>query len=387
MKVKRCDFFYIMTALIAIHQSLMGMSWATTIYHPFRLPVMCLIALLVFIQFVFMKKATGKEIAILLFLFAGIHTSIVVGNTWLIYFFSLVFFLRNKDIRKTIKMIVIISSIVFAITIILFLFQYYHGHSGGLEFFIRSTDTMKRYYIYYSSPSGAAKDLIFITLGWVYLRKENWRGDLLIRLVLLLASFVVYFFTHSEAVFIVPSIFLLEWFEKTEYGLYALGLIRRGVLILCPLISFLFILLRGLGMDHPMPIMDGLLTGRLSLAYNSVRYNGITIFGNKVATGWQSIGYNTSYNVTCDNGYIFCMVCYGLIYLIIFFYVVFSTSTKKLTAREEIVFIVMGLYMFIENRFIDIPASIPLIIVFHSFLSNKRCVSQNTQLHSNQVKP
>ncbi len=108
----------------------------------------------------------------------------------------------------------------------------------------------------------------------------------------------------------------------------------------------------------------------IHLSYLSFLKYGFTLIGQPVELGFQVV-QNKLYRLTCDNGYIYCCICYGVVYLVSFIAVYAYSSRLVKSYEDNLCLLIYGLYIIIENRVVDIPVVFPLIILLWYYLNLK----------------
>ena len=365
--------FYFMVGLIALHQGLSDSSFFNEMYAFLKNIVLFIIIVMAFIQGYALKKTLLiKRFILLLFIFLSIYSSFMIGNTWLLYLFIIIFFIPGKNINSIVKIITVIMTVIFFANCSIFLFNLLTGNIHGLEFIIRHGESIPRWFMYYNSPNGASRNLIFICLGWLYVNGRQIKEKYVF--LMIITSVLIYILTLSDAVWIVPLICLFyRVLPKLTIGLYFLNKIRVAIFVFGFVMTGIYFMFSILGYADSMNFFDELLTGRLHLAYLAFMLNGFTLLGQEVKLGLQHVaGQNVL--LTCDNGYIFCLIGYGAVYLLYFLYVIFKITKRRMSVRDNIVLIVFGIYFLIENRFVDLPSAIPIIIIFNEYLNYKEKV-------------
>ncbi len=362
VRTKINDIYYYMVMFIAFHQCISDTAVFGYTYAYFQDIIKIVIILLAGVQVICIDKYNRKQMLILIYLLLSVITSIIVGTTWLMYLFFIVLYIKDKDIKRVIKIITVMSSIFFSISFIRFFLEYLFWPEN-LQVICQYGEDV-RYFIYYSSPNNAARSFLFTILGFIFLKYENLKVRHWIFVIS--ASIIIFYFTKSDALIIILLVIVLMQIAKSKYR-HILQFMSRYLYIVLALCTLFYdVFMRHGVFDEILFKIDMLLVGRLGSSKQVLDIFGLSIIGNPIQLGFYS-DEATRYKLMCDNSFYYFCACYGIVYLV--FIAGIIMMTKRMDEKTQICVIVYSIYAFIENRIIDIPSVFPLILVCYSWLS------------------
>lgn len=365
VRSKKEKQYYLMVGSIATHQALCDSS-AFRLYADIRYLILAMIFGLAILQALRPRRVNKEYIAVSILMIFSIYTSIEIGTTWLIYLFLIILFSYKKDIKKIIRCIIVPSGTVYAINYIIFLIRYLFDRTS-LEHIIQyGTDT--RYFMFYNSPNGSARILIFLVLGIVYLKDGELRT--MDHAILGVISIMTYYFTHSDALILVVLILILFvlrcrftlWIDMVAKYAYWMGAFISG--------AFMF-----LSSTKIFDRLDHLLVGRLSLSLQTYEIYGASLFGQSAELGYRYLN-DVRMLLICDNSFYYMAIRYGLVYLMFISYLMIRIRRKDFGVENAICVCIYSLYMLIENRIFDLPSAFPLVVMAWYWL-NRKTVAEN----------
>lgn len=353
IKFRNLEPFYLMVILIAFNQAISDSAAFTLFYGIFKNGIIILIAILALVQVASLRNINYKQGIIFILLIMSLITSAIIASTWLVYLFVILFFGEKKSINKLIKCIIIPAGLVFFINMFLFIY-YYFADRTNLEFIVQYGDQI-RYFMFYNSPNGAARNLIFLVLGYFYLKND--KTTIFNYIFILGITFIVYNFTKSDSLILIFAIIFLfafkdklekqvRWIVKRMYWIE----LALSYIVLCLTSTRIFM------------IIDTFLVGRLSHSMEVFRKYGFSIVGQSADLGYQYVEDKFT-KLICDNAFYYTPIKYGIIYLVFISVVVLSIRKFKLVNEENICILIYFLYMLIENRIFDFPVAFPFIIL------------------------
>ena len=332
----------------------------------FKYPLMgMIIATIIYLMFNVKYKVFAWGYFILV-LVIGVNTSKILSSNAILYIAILCFLSYRKNLKNSAKMILAIIGGVFALHFVLFVINYIF-HRSQLSYI--DWNGIQRYSIYFDHPNNAAKYFVFICalIEYIYhdkIKLKHWLG-------LMVSTVVVYYFTHSESVFVVGILCIFSCGKITRYGKKFIGFMAKYGMIINSFLSASSAMLITIPVfSKLLLLLDGMGSGRFSNLHYAVERYGFTFWGQKALFGSHRIvgGYNGIY---ADNFTVYCMTCLGIIYIVIVC-VLFYFGSKKLdlAGKEYLcIFIVFALF---ENRVLGIEAYFALIIAANACLYKKK---------------
>ncbi|MDO5813265.1 MAG: hypothetical protein Q4Q31_09250 [Bacillota bacterium] len=348
--------------MIALQDAMNASELLKPIFDIIKYPLLgMIIATMLYLAFKVKYKAAAWGCFIILFVL-GLNTAKILSTNVVLYIAILCFLSDGKNLKKVARAVLWIIGGIFVLHMLMFLVNYSFSRSSlsYLEW-----NGLQRYNMYFDHPNNAAKYFVFICVLIEYayadkIKLKQW-------FCLMISMGIIYYFTHSEAVFVTIILFVMSYGKNTLYGKNIIEFVARygmainaiisascAMLITIPVISKLLLLLDGMG------------SGRFSNLFYAVQKYGLTLFGQKALFGSYQIvgGYNGIY---ADNFTVYCMTCMGICYIVIvciLFY--FGAKKMDLAGKEYLcMFIVFSLF---ENRVLGIEAYFALIVAANSCL-------------------
>lgn len=376
LKITNNNLYYIMLFFIVFHQSLSDSS-IFIFYENIKQYFILLIIFMFLVQLFFLikKGINYKEIVLLSFTGLSIYTSSIIGQTWITYMLFCMMFLRNKDIDKIIKIIFYTALIPFAVTYLVFLYTYFTDKSSLIQIIQYGQDL--RYFMFYNTPNNASRIFVFLCMAFFYMKKGLLNS---VNIIIMIATLIItYYFTKSDAIYLVIMMLGLYYLSKNKELNFIPQLYRY--IFICALI-FVFILYL-FPYNYITELINKLFVGRFNLSFQYLNIYGISLLGQNAPLGYTNIN-GIMYKLLCDNGMIFTIVNYGVIYFIFISIMYLSIITVKLKNYEYICIIIYTLYMLIENRLYDSPSFFPLLIIAYLWLNKRKLKFDN--LWKNRVR-
>lgn len=337
---------------------------SSTILRPVFFALKYLILVLILFCMVYLLIKT-KETAIAWGGFAvivllGLNTARTLATNWVLYAAILAFLGRGQDLKRGARIVLQIMGSVFLLHTVTFLANFFFARDS-LEYLAWHGET--RYFLYYDHPNNAAKYYVFICMLMIYCNSERIRKRTLLTMSIL--TVVIYFFTVSEAVFITWILIVLWYFRNRSWMKFFRNQFARYGMIMTAAVSACF------AFSMKIPIISNFVllfdiigSGRFSNMYRTVQRYGITLFGQRVLLGNYEIvgGYDSIY---ADNLTLYCMVCLGIVYIIIVCALFYKAADKLLT-EEKIYFCMFIIFSLFENRVQGIDAYFTVIIAVNA---------------------
>ena len=236
-------------------------------------------------------------------------------------------------------------------------------------------DGVRRHYFFVSHANTFSMYLMWTIFEYLYLKY-----DVITRKQILYIWFIdmcLNYFSDSSTNMIIVTIVLSlvalkKRYPKTEikwvhfavkYGYFFCSIFFCGITICYQYFNGILKVIYN--------FLDDLLTRPLIYGAHVYSNYGITLFG-KILNFPEKIFWNGYWFdfVGCDNTYIWCMLCYGSIYLVILS-ILFFLVEKKLSDIELIITLAYILYSITENYVINAVFCFPIILLGHYMLQTK----------------
>ena len=258
----------------------------------------------------FPKISLKKKIIYILLLISFLISGIVIEHKF--FFLTAIIFMAADDMNddKLICTSLIIETLVFAVTIIL-------AKIGIAEDYIFYQIDRTRAAMGFGWATTAPIMFFYITLGYIYLRKDKfkWYEAIMLQLV----NYYVYKCTLTRLTFIMTTFVLVFFWIQTLWKkpwkiLSKLNPVYLAVPVLFTIISYL----APYFYKEESPIwykIDMLLNSRLMLGQWAIQKYGITVFGQPiewVGAGILNDGFAENYNYV-DCSYLQLLLMYGII--------------------------------------------------------------------------
>lgn len=352
-------------------------SWLTAmpkigeIYINFKNIVLGLIVICIFLEIILSKYSIKFLFLTLILLGLAIflyYNSNILWSFYLIYFIC---FSRNIKLKEYLLLIKKVLLFIFCVNVSIFFIQYILSPES-LD--VVTSRGLLRYYLYFDSPNGAGKALVCLVL--IYFMCSNQKLTINKKIVFSLLSIIFYYFTNSAFIFSVLLIFLFDSLQENQIFKVFIAKITKWCIPLCAILSFFSVYFYP---NYLTLIFDKITTGRISLSQKSLEYYGITLFGQYVdIPRWALLSDGSYQLLTCDNTYIYTMICSGsilLLLLIIFnFYFV-----KNLDYKINVAVLFFSILSLVYFDAFSPLCSFPLIAVAISKYDN----SQKTIIQTN----
>lgn len=169
---------------------------------------------------------------------------------------------------------------------------------------------------------------LYITAVIILGLQKNFRFFNMV--ILMIPNIIIYFFCNARTPFILVIFMLLSCLLFNKYKGKSICMFP----FILTLVSFLgsFILSIGYQNFKISKTLDLLLNSRLSSAYVTIKYYGITLFGSGVDAGTKSSGIRNNFwdgfIANVDNGYLIFLLQYGLILTLILLLILLAFSFK-----------------------------------------------------------
>lgn len=299
-----------------------------------------------------------KEFFILLSInIIGLLDFIIGKETTLLFTGITLLFLKQIDLKKIIKVLLVGRLMGFILMIIL-------PSLGIIDMnilkFYRNGEFVFRYAFGYAHPNFAHSTFNIIVIMWVYLYYEKIKFDKIVFIEIL--NFILYKFTLSRTGFIILAVFLIITYIAKRFNCiekripYYLNIILWGSIILGVFLAF------GYGKISWINSLDKIFTGR-------IRYLSLLVTSYKIPI----IKTQTYKGILFDNGYFDLFYNGGILATIWFLKFQMETNDfikKNKMYKEALITIFLFIYSITESYYVS-----PIInigILFFSYVIYKK---------------
>lgn len=365
-ELKRNDLYIILIALVAIQDAFNASSILNPVFKVVKYPllgiILCLMAFLILKSEEYVKSLMVFGV----FLILGIHTSRILSTNAVLYIVILCYLSRNCDMLKAAKVVLGVIGSVFILHLCVFLFNYIFS-KGTLPYL--DWNGLARYYIYYDHPNNAAKYFVFICTLAEYVYSEKLKLHHWVCIFVLMM--MLYFFTHSEGVFVVAILFVLSTLRNKSWMKKCTDFFAQYGMIIVSIVSTCFAYAISIpGISGVVLLLDTVGSGRFSGMFRAVEKYGPTLLGQEAIFGNNTIvgGY---FGIYADNLTVYCITCLGIIYILTLCFL-FYLAAKKIDAEGKIYLCVFIILSFFENRMMTVEAYFAVIIAVNAIAAKPK---------------
>lgn len=304
------------------------------------------------------KKYTKSiliKIFILLLFFAFSYYNSQSIDILLAIIFSLLFYDREKGDREFIKYFVIVSSILFSLTIILSLLGIINSTTSQR---VVNGAIILRKSLGFSHANSAFIYFMPIVLGIMYTKGEKLNKPLFI-FVIDVISIILYAVTLSRTgLLLIIILNFLLFFDFIIIRSKIFKMIAKYNYIILLLVSIYLGIKIGVIFENPINEL---------LSYRPFYYNQAISF-----YGFHIFGSTPNGNIILDNSYLTYLLIYGIIpYIFYTFFQIKTFDFFKNDRKKIIILFIFALYGVLENNFIY-SCNFILALQFIFFLSQKK---------------
>lgn len=342
--MEKCFYFYII--IISIFKGL-GIESDNKVYL-LAYGLSCIVLLCKVLN----EKFTKKEIIIMSTMMIIGVLNFIIGKTTTFLFLAITLCgLKNVDLKKTIKIVLIVRVITFASMVIASLLGIIP--SNNIEFY-RNGEFITRHSLGYDYPNTTHLSFAIIIALSVYLWWEEIRIPHII--IFEIINIGMYFLTYSRTGFIVITLLML--IIIIFKNIKKLQKIMAFIFKYLYWIMFAITLISALGYNHieTLEQINKLLTGRIEYMNKLIMNFPIPIIGSEI--------YNNYVNI--DNGYISMLYEGGLLAFIFVSYYMTKVSNKFYREKKYPELILIAFFIinaFTESFFMSISMNISLIFI------------------------
>lgn len=336
----------------------------------------CLILSFMVIQALcFQKYTLGEGIVVLIISIVIIISTVTSKDTRLLFSWLFVFTSKNTEIdvviKKTYKILVIMTMIVIGLNIIGFLPDYT----------IYKWDKI-RYSLGFAHPNQLGLRIGQIVICHFYLNKDNLRlRDYILAILLAIFTYIV---PNSQTAFIIIVLVSLLSYVYLLLRRIASDLIKIYSYFLVSISTIVNILSIYLSTrpinNHIIESVNSILSYRFSMCYKVYSIYGITWFGNDIAVSLlerEAKGLLSLGSLWLDNAYMSMLVRYGIVTYLIISVLYILSMIYMVKIKEYYILTLLFIYSVygvMENYYFQISGNIMLFTI--GYLIYKRKLKQ-----------
>ncbi len=296
---------------------------------------------------------------------------------------------QNMVIKDTIKISVLIKSIVLGSHIVLYYFALImNPHT--IEMVYRETGEA-RFTYFFGHPNTFSAIVIWLSFEIIYLiQNRSLKIQWVLITLLSIANVFFYKATDSNTPMIILVVFII-FKLMNDVGLFKIiDIVCRWLFTVLSLVFLVLIFIYNRLGDSSLLIWKSLnkvFNGRIMYGAMAYDMHGLTFFGAKniypQKIYWQGFWVD---EVIFDNTYIWLLVNIGAVFLIIFMLLIYF-SAKKMSSMEKVFVICWCVYAVMEQYVMSATFSFPLLLMSHYGLVRKseRALEMKNPLYKLQL--
>lgn len=299
------------------------------------------------------RKVVNLVYQVPLILF-GLINYYKTDSSWGLYSILLVLMGEDLPLKDALKDIFKLMLFVLCVNLVSFVWQY---ATGTVLTSLQTTEHV-RYSMGFPSPNFAAQfwsSLVFLYYFLYYnvISKKVY-------LILIIGSFMFYYFTDSDALAFILLIPIFSYLDKNLKFIQLRKLATRYSFLILWIFTFLLIHIKGI----LYVFFNQLFTGRLYLADLAFSEYDLTWLGQKVEMfRGITIGKDWSFLVV-DNAYAYLSIYFGMLYLVLLC-VAFIFNRNITNARVQVCIIMYAFAALAENNILSPYMIFPALIAFN----------------------
>ena len=356
MKLKSSLFYFGFT-LLAI-STLMRRSTIVTLPSLLASDIIPVIAcMLFFVKFILDKHSRKELVFCILAMVTIALLRIGVGiDTFIVTSIFALLTTKDIDIKKVIKLDIIIKSFFLLVHVFVFTADYLTGVGNALDYinyYAKGTSVS----FYFSNPNTTGLLGTCIAMDMLFLKKNKAAKDYIVPTVIAIATFLL---TASRTPLLMYTLYVfLQLIRDTK----TLTIIQKSIYPILCIIAFAmvnFLDTHGTLFNFLNPLMSG----RISQSIYAYRALGVNLLPNAARTALLE-------NYIIDVFYVKCMVDFGLITMLIYYLpnLLLPTDCDDDTKRISIVACVN---LFFESVIANIGFAIPFLILSDAFYNKNK---------------
>ena len=323
--------------------------------------VFMVIACVLFLIKIAFDKGTVKEL-LLKVLIAGFAMCLRAFGLPMFIISSCFAFLamKNVDIKTVIKIDLVVKTMFFMFSAIVFGVDYFTGEERTIEY-IYEAKKGTAISLYFKNPNTTGLIGTMIAFDLLYLKDNKRFKDFVLPTLIATITFAL---TTSRAPFLVYCVYLLLQFIKNGKVLTVIQKLTYPILF-----GLAFYTVTSVSVGSPVyKFLNPLLSSRIWYSIAAYKSVGMTILPS-LANAILLKDY------VIDVFYVKCIVRYGLITLLLY-YIPHLLLPKNATNEQKRMSIVASLYLFFEDAVTNVGFAIPYLIIADAIF-NKRVEDEN----------
>lgn len=325
----------------------------------------------IIILFYGVKVLLDKNSVKILILYALIalvcaYAYLKTGTIFFLMNFITIIAIKDVDIKKVVKIDLIIKCIFIAIHSILYVVNYIFNYDAISYLIIASDGFRVRNALFFTHPNIAAGLILWAIIDAFYLLKNIKIKHIIISAIIMVVTYII---TGSRTTILIYALFMILYYlnklvPNIQYKKLLTYGQRYGIEIMT-VISLLLAYLYRFGNSF-IYLINRLTSGRVYYSYGAIDKFGIHFLSNAQALNVEKF-------FIVDNFYIRCAVLYGLIFLV--FLIIFEKFANKNIEKyrfEKISFIVLCFTLFSEYYGFIIGNAIPLLLLGNMVINKNK---------------
>ncbi|WP_034451981.1 hypothetical protein [Butyrivibrio sp. AE2032] len=300
-------------------------------------------------------------------LLLSFHTSRILINKTFVFTFALMVFCSNDSIEKVVNIIYHVTRIFFWSHLALFFLS--RLLPIGLNDYVLYDELGARYGIFTYNPNTIARVFIF----YVALSCFVHDMDLSVKkwLIIFATTTILFYLTRSDALYLVGVSFLLTKATGSRgVDRILTFIVKYGVPIFTAFSLSIAWTSRMPFLQQWLLQLNVLMSNRLTSNLKAIGLYGLTWFGKNSVFGKLFIYQGVTYNyIYADNMYVYMMVHWGLVYLLLFAFLLFC-SADKLNYKAKAMILILLMYGIGENGVIGLYSFFSVLIAFSGIVKN-----------------
>ncbi|MBR1416985.1 MAG: hypothetical protein IJ572_04130 [Bacilli bacterium] len=327
-----------------------------------------LITILFLVKIILDKPNIKESIIYVILLILMIYLYYITRNKFLVLNLLAFISIKNIDIKKIIKIDIIIKLLFILSHSIFYFYDYIFNNNNILEL-IHTSSKGTSLYLYFINPNFTSYLVFAIVFDYLFLQEKINIKKIIICTLLIIITFII---TRSRTPFIMYLLLLLFYLIKNKK---LINCIYYSSYIILSFISLYF-----LKFSFHTPIyykLNDLLSGRFGYPRLAFEEIGLSLIPS--SSSMQIYG-----KYIVDNFYDMCFLFLGVITLLIYLVPIIMTP-KKGFEKEKKFIIICIIYLFFETLTIKIGVSIFLLLIANIIYNRKGEVKNESNSYSSNI--
>lgn len=311
------------------------------------------------------EKYKKSEIIILAFLGCyAVYTSYICDYYAIAMSFLAIVGIKNVNITKVIKTITITMATFLSICFIVFLYNYLINPEV-LEIYAITSDSLKRYYIYFKNPNLYAALTLWTIAGYLYLNKNEKK--MFKYFLSFCISILTYKFTGSRtSLFLSLMLIICTYICNNKDVKSIIYKISKYLYIIFAIFSISIVIFYNQFNNYIPQLLntlDIILSRRITLSVLAYNHYGLHILPNPIENLLVTWGKEYTTYLSVDNAYIKALVNIGLPYIFIINIMIKKAFKKKFDNFEYFLIILMSIGALFESYIYSAYICFPILIL------------------------